>query len=100
MRKSVALLLLVIGIATTSSCAANQASVSDTLPEENLDQCQSLCSSVGLRLTSVVIVANQTGCVCEVAEPGPTSAAVGGAVTVMLQQRRSQAQQQAARQPR
>ncbi len=79
--------------------AAQRASGSDTIPKKNVNQCRALCESADLELQSIVIVANQTGCVCQVkqsATSGAAGAAGGGAVTVLLEQQRraAQAQQQ------
>ncbi len=83
-------------LAVLSGCAASQASNKDSLPEKNVAQCKSLCASAGMPLESIVIVANQTGCVCGASPDGGSAAATGGAVAVLLaeQQRRQQQQQQ------
>ncbi len=78
-------------------CGAQQASARDELPMENVTQCQSLCSSVNMTLGAVVVVANQTGCVCEVSgrsDAGGSSSVTGGAVVQVLKQRSEQQRQQ------
>jgi len=80
-----------------SGCAAQQASNRDELPMENVTQCQSLCSSVNMTLGAVVVVANQTGCVCEVSsrsEAGGSSSVTGGAVVQVLKQQSEQQKKQ------
>lgn len=84
-----------------SGCGAVQASNRDELPMENVTQCQSLCSSVNMTLGAVVVVANQTGCVCEVSgrsEAGGSSSATGGAVAQLLQQQAAQQKKQSEQQ--
>jgi hypothetical protein len=66
-----------------------------SIPEDAVQQCDRLCRKVGWRVTSLVVVANETGCVC-----GPRDAqssvgateATAGAVTVMLQANAEQQQ--------
>lgn len=96
MKKLLGPLRSVVFLACVAGCAANPASNRDTIPQDNVTQCRSLCSSAGLMLQSVVIVANQTGCVCGVSSPvagGGPAAASGGAVAVLLASRRDQQQQ-------
>lgn len=75
-------------------CAASRASNRDVLPPENVTQCRALCESAAMTLQSIVVVANQTGCVCGPAVHGGAAAATGGAVAVMMAQRAQQQQQQ------
>jgi len=81
-------------IAFFPGCAAQRASFSDSIPMMNVNQCRSLCESVQMELQSIVIVANQTGCVCGVknASSGATAAASGGAVTLLMEQEERRAQ--------
>jgi len=81
-----------------SGCGAQQASNRDTLPVENVTQCRTLCNSAGMSLESIVVVANQTGCVCGASSEGGAAAASGGAVAVMLAEQAQQQQQQRQRQ--
>lgn len=72
-----------------TGCGAAPASGSDTLPMKNLDNCQSLCSSIDMTLTAVVIVADRTGCVCEISGrsgAGGGASIAGGAVIQALNQ--------------
>ncbi len=66
---------------------------------KNVTQCESLCASANLVLTSVVVVANRTGCVCQVpgvAVEGDTSVSVvGGAIAAMEAEQAARAAQAA-----
>lgn len=96
------LLLLPFALSLTA-CGPKRAANRDTLPEDNVTQCRSLCDSAGARLSSVVIVGNLTGCVCEfpqsyASEQSTTrdataSSVSGGAVAVMLANQQRQQQQ-------
>lgn len=81
----VILLLLVVGC---------QAPVGSTVPiaRDSASSCAAMCGSIGLPLESVVIMANNVGCVCRAASPsapgqvnqGATSS--GGMAAVLMQQ--------------
>ena len=77
-------------------CGPKPASNRSTIPRDNVTQCVSLCQSAGLQLQSLVIVANQTGCVCSPgsaqASAGGAAAASGGAVAVIIAQQQQQQQ--------
>lgn len=88
------ILLASVILVSATGCAASRASSRDVLPAKNVTQCRTLCDSAGMSLQSIVVVANQTGCVCGPAEHGPAAAATGGAVAVMMAQRAAQQQQQ------
>ena len=90
-------ILPLLAAVSLAGCGAAQASNRDTIPRGNITQCRSLCESSGMALQSIVIVANQTGCVCGVqGSLAAASAASGGAVAVMLaeEEQRRQEQQQ------
>jgi hypothetical protein len=78
-------------------CGPKPASNRSTIPRDNVTQCVSLCGSAGLELQSLVIVANQTGCVCSPpnvqSSAGSAAAASGGAVAVLIAQQQQQQQQ-------
>ncbi len=71
------------------------------VPRDSAPQCGSLCESIGLPLDSVVIMADNVGCVCRATPPATTaapgaSASAGGMAAIMLAQQA--ARQQAAQQ--
>ncbi len=73
-----------------------------SIPEDAVEQCDRLCRKVGWRVTSLVVVANETGCVCgpkDAQSAAGTTEATAGAVTVMLQARAEQQRRQQQRKP-
>jgi hypothetical protein len=78
------------------------------LPADSAATCQAQCGKVGLRMQSLVIMANYVGCVCapadDVERPSASAGAAGGglaAIMVLQQQQQAaeqQRQQQAAQQ--
>ncbi len=65
------------------------------IPDDARTTCEDACTQVGMRLTNIVVMAANVGCVC--GEPGDevaSSGAAGGAITVMLA---DQAEQQRRR---
>ena len=76
--------------------AASPLSSSFDLPRERTDECVQACTSLGLQMSAVVVIANSVGCVCE---PGTKSAAsnkaiaAAGGLVVLASQRRQQANQ-------
>lgn len=90
--KALFVLLLFAGLA--SGCPAARASAQNELPSENVSQCHDLCRSAGMRLTSIVVVANQTGCVCGNGSSAGSAAAAGGAAVVLMAQQEQQRRQQ------
>jgi hypothetical protein len=77
------------------------------LPADSAATCQAQCGKVGLRMQSLVIMANYVGCVCapadDVERPSAGAGAAGGglAAIMVLQQQQAaeqQRQQQAAQQ--
>ena len=77
-----------------TGCGPVAASRGSSIPQQNVQQCIALCSSAGLELQSLVIVANQTGCVCAPpngrASNGAVGATSGGAVAVLLAEQSQQ----------
>jgi hypothetical protein len=83
---------------------------STTLPKDSANQCAGICHDIGLGLESVVVMANNVGCVCSAmqapqaappAETAPTGTpsahaggAAGGMAAIMLQQQAAAAQSQ------
>jgi hypothetical protein len=68
------------------------------VPRDSAGTCTSLCGSIGLTLDSVVVMANNVGCVCRAAPAAPpastTSAASGGMAAILIQQQQQQQQRQ------
>ena len=68
-------------IAAMFLCACQPATVgvrNVELPTDSAQQCVSLCQQIGLPLQSVVIMANNVGCVCAAAPPPMMPGAPGG----------------------
>ncbi|MCC7542942.1 MAG: hypothetical protein IT379_42395 [Deltaproteobacteria bacterium] len=65
-----------------------------SVPSDAATQCESHCASIGLRLGAVAIMANNVGCVCQVAHRGGEAAITAGMATIAMQQEAA-AQQQA-----
>ena len=84
-----------------AGCAARPVNTFTTIPKDTTNVCTSLCDSIGLHLTSVVVVASEVGCVCETpasaGKPAGASAAAGGAVIAVRAAERQR--QQSAAQP-
>ncbi len=86
------------------SLAACKAPVGTTssieVPRDSRATCSNHCVSIGLELSSVVVMANNVGCVCAVpatpSTPAPApaapqaSAAAGGMAAILMQQRAAQ----------
>jgi hypothetical protein len=87
----------VVGV-VLSACQASVGS-NVSVPHDAAATCGGQCAEVGLALDSVVIMANNVGCVCRPrgapassSNAGATGGA-GGVVAVMLQQQQQQQQQ-------
>ena len=80
-----------------TACAANVGTSGSTyVPKDSAATCTSYCAEIGLQLNSVVIMANNVGCVCtHGGPPAPASADAAGAgmATLLLQQQQQQRQQ-------
>lgn len=70
------------------------------IPTDSSATCSTQCKSLGLDLTSVVIMANNVGCVCGVPATAPapqaSAGAAGGMTAILLQQQAAAAQQPVA----
>ena len=80
-----------------AGCAAQPVSMFTTIPKDTANECSRICDSIGLTMTSVVVVASQVGCVCEKtpgSKPAQASTAGAGAVIVLESQRQAEAQRQ------
>lgn len=51
------------------------------LPRDSTPQCGELCAQIGLPLDSVVIIANNVGCVCRAPVPAPAGSPPGAAAS-------------------
>src|SRR3954462_15415679 len=93
MIRGMAIAALAIGL---SGCNEVNRAVSGPLPPERGAECRANCASLGMQLTSVVLIMNSTGCVCQVIDapkpPGATpaataeqaAAAVGGGAAIAV----------------
>lgn len=91
MIRGMAIAVLAIGL---SGCNEVNKAVIGPLPPERGSECRANCASLGMQLTSVVLIMNSTGCVCQVidvtkplgATPAATAeqaaAAVGGGAAI------------------
>ncbi|MBA3458837.1 MAG: hypothetical protein H0T46_02670 [Deltaproteobacteria bacterium] len=77
-------------------------------PKDSAPQCASICHDIGLALDSVVVMANNVGCVCAANPPPPgpgpapapnarSGAAAGGMAAIMLQRQQEQSSRNANR---
>lgn len=89
---------LVFGLA---ACQAPVGVRNVEVPHDSAPQCANLCSGIGLPLDSVVIMANNVGCVCRAVPPPsapPTttapgaSASAGGMAAVMMAEEEEEAE--------
>ena len=82
-------LLVVLVTFAFSACAATVGSLA-TVPKDSPATCTKFCSEMGLTLSSVVIMANNVGCVCNAASTGTAdaqgAAVAGGAAAVLMQE--------------
>lgn len=91
--------LFFVTLATTTSCTARVGSELE-VPEDAGQTCADHCQSIGMRLTAVAIMANNVGCVCEVAPDSAipvshhTSTAAGGMTAVLMEEEQNRQNQQ------
>jgi hypothetical protein len=71
-----------------SACAATVGTTGFVqVPKEAASDCRAMCADIGLPLESVVIMANQVGCVCgKTASATGGGAAAGGMAAVLMQE--------------
>jgi hypothetical protein len=99
MKSPVSSTLLVLLLAASSGCTAAVGTAGMTsVPRDAASTCATHCSSIGMSLDSVVIMANNVGCVCRggrsaAASDGATTAG-GMAALIVAEQQRQQQQQQ------
>lgn len=89
-------MMLLLGILSGAGCAAN---VGTTLavyvPKDAAATCTEHCSTIGLPLASVVIMANNVGCVCNAASAPVASGAAGGGMAALIMQENQRQSSQA-----
>ncbi len=84
MRRAAVLLAVML-----SACAANVGVSGPTfVPKDAAATCHNLCADIGLPLDSVVIIAQNVGCVCAAA-PRASSAAAGGGMAAVIELERA-----------
>ena len=94
MMKRIALLL---GLYNTGCAATVGTSASVYVPKDAAATCSAHCHEIGLALNSVVIMANNVGCVCSAASPAAGDGATGGGMAALMmdaEQRRQSSNQQ------
>lgn len=87
-------IVLLIGLLCCGCPATVGTDAAIYVPKDAAATCTSHCNEIGLALNSVVIMANNVGCVCSAAPGGPGGAVSGGGMAALLmaqQQRRSAA---------
>jgi hypothetical protein len=67
------------------------------VPVGSAATCKSLCERIGLPLESVVIMAENVGCVCGAGGTAAQAGTSGGMAAIMLQEEAAQQQQQRQR---
>jgi hypothetical protein len=79
-----------------AGCAAQPVNMFTTIPKETASECTKICDSIGLQMTSVVVVASQVGCVCEksAASKGAQASTAGAGAVIALEAQRQQQQRQ------
>jgi hypothetical protein len=99
--KRFAFVCLLCASACITACAvAKPVGPLQSLPKETQVDCAKHCESIDMKLASVVIIANMSGCVCNVREGQPlgqnsgAAAASGGAVAALIAAQQQQQQQQ------
>ena len=94
--------MLLLGLCGAGCAATVGTTGSVYVPKDAAATCSSHCNEIGLTLNSVVIMANNVGCVCSAAPPptanGATAngATAGGMAALMMaeEQRRQSSNQQ------
>lgn len=91
--------VLLLALSSAGCAAAVGTSGVMYVPKDAATTCASHCDSIGMQLGSVVIMANNVGCVCNAKDaPAASSAAAGGVAALMMDddERRQQRQTQPA----
>lgn len=97
--KSVSARAVLLASLLPFGCTAPVGASGLKVPTDGLAQCQSQCSTMGMRTSAVVAMAGRIGCVCEPAgapeRSAEQSAAIaGGMAAVVTQEEQHQQQQQ------
>jgi hypothetical protein len=94
MRKTIVLLLGLCG----AGCAATVGTTGSVyVPKDAAATCSTHCNEIGLTLNSVVIMADNVGCVCSAAPPPTANGATAGGMAALMmaeEQRRQSSNQQ------
>src|SRR5436305_13259969 len=86
-----------IALIFVMACTAPVGSTID-VPRNSAATCAGYCQSIGLPLQSVVIMANNVGCVCNAQPAAPSGApAASGGVTAVMMAEEARRQQDAQR---
>lgn len=89
--KSLLCLLCLLAL-VAAGCAAPVGLRNASLPRDAAGTCASHCQEIGLVLTSVVVMADNVGCVCSAAsQPSAPGAAPGGMAAIMMMQQNRRA---------
>jgi hypothetical protein len=90
--------MLLIAVAVWGACTTPVGATMH-VPSDSAATCGGYCQSIGLTLESVVIMANNVGCVCAVQPPAPAPSAAppasaGGMAAIMMQEAAEDSQRQ------
>ena len=102
MKFSKALLGLVAIASCSIACSATVGTAGMvSVPKDAAATCSQHCSSIGMSLDAVVVMANNVGCVCRggksAAADSPAGASAGGMAALIVEQQQQQQQQQQRR---
>jgi hypothetical protein len=88
--------IVAFGLWLTACTATVGAGAAVSIPGDSATTCGEHCTSIGMSLDAVVIMANNVGCVCRSAKapstPGASGATGGMAALVVEEQQRTAAQ--------
>jgi len=77
------IIALLLGLCV-AGCLAPVGVDRKSLPKDAAQTCASHCSTIGMALNSVVIMADNVGCVCSAGPPPPGSGASAGGMVALL----------------
>lgn len=89
---------IVLLVSFLAACATPVGVRNTEVPRDAAPQCANICQSMGLPLDSVVVMADNVGCVCRAAQPqgmapGAVGASSGGMAAVLMAQAAAQQKQ-------